>query len=345
MSWENVSLINEIKIWSDYSDSTQAHLFVNGRHQVLLNVGITFELIDATLPGPDSDEVLSVLQLINNTDSGSLKYLAEVDKGQYDAVFDPSLQSTAGDSTDSSNGLYDYTYSFYVQSDSSINKGGWSESVALRLDYISYRNGSPQTVLYETSRLGTGIKTNVLICCYPERLYGAPHEQRAPLAMTERVSSAPVKINHNQSSGSGFHSNIHALHIDDDYFKIIAFDGQHAADSTALEPVSYYKVQEKPEYDQIQNTHFPSVLPGKSSYDAVINFRESSGSGTPMIEATVTVEQQEGDINFIASYYDLQGDDSGQDYTGSVLIYFYDQFGNGGAALVNECPPVIVSVS
>lgn len=345
MSWENVDSISNIKIWSEYSDSTQAHLFVNGRHQVLLTVGISFTLINATQPGPDSDEVLSVLQLINNTDSGSLKYLTEVDKGQYNSVFDPSLQSSSGSGASVDNGIYDYTYSFYLQSDRSINVGGWSESVALRLDYISYRNKSPQTVVYETSRLGSGLKTNVQICCYPERLYGNPGGRRTPLNIIERLSSVPVHLNHNQSSGSGFHSDLYALYIDDDYFKIIAFDGQHAANSTALEPLSYYMIKEKTRYDKIQNTHFPSVSPGKSSYNVEINFREGAGSGTPMIEATVSVDQQEGDISFIASYYDLKGDDSGQNHTGSVLIYFYDQFGNSGAALVNECPPEIVNIS
>lgn len=345
MSWENVDSISNIKIWSEYSDSTQAHLFVNGRHQVLLTVGISFNLMNPADPGPDSDEVLSVITLINDTDSGNLKYLAMGDGKQYTAVFDPTLQSSYEDNSDIDDGIYDYTYTFYLQSDNNINVGGWSESVALRLDYISYTSHSPQTVVYETSKAGSGTKTNVRICCYPEKLYGAPGEQRTQLAITERVSNAPVHINHNQTSGSGFHSDIYALYINDDYFKIVGFDEQHTANSTALEPLSYYKVYEKARYDQIQNTHFPSVSPGKSSYDVEINFRESSGTGTPIIEATVTVDQQDGDITFIASFYDLEGDDSGGNRTVSTQIQFYDQFGNSGSAYVEECPPELRSVS
>jgi len=231
MSWDNVSDIKNIKIWTDYNDSTQGHLFVNDNHQLKLNVGISFTLNSGTTEGPTEDEVKSALSLINNQDSGPLKYLSVVEEGIYTAVYDPYHVST-GPSDDTSNtgdGVYDFIFTYYVTSPFSINAETHAESVALKLVYpYTDAKGDTTEVVKETSAKGNYYtKTYVSVSCYPSMLYGPSNQNRIALKVTYlKVDSSDIV---HLNSGNYTHEDDafrrYWLYIDHSYFNIFSFDG------------------------------------------------------------------------------------------------------------------------
>lgn len=334
MSWDNVSDIKNIKIWTDYSDSTQGHLFVNDNHQLKLNVGISFTLKSGTTEGPTEDEVRNALSLINNQDSGPLKYLSVVEEGTYTAVYDPYHVSTdaSNDTNDSGSGVYDYVFTYYVASPSNINADVHAETVALKLAYtITNADGTTTEVVKETSAKGNYYtKTFVSISCYPSKLYGNSGQNRTSLkSVKTAVSGVHYHDEHYNTSGNTSYSV--AISIDDSYFKFFYLDGAQEPDAlSGLKPlyIDYYK--DKTMWDHINNAFFPNIQCGEKNYTVTVEVRSnlSYDSYYQLFSADIPIDQQENQIIFAAVHTDAESTDYNWSCNYYQYLRAYDQFGN-----------------
>ncbi len=339
MSWDNVSGIKNIKIWTDYSDVTQGHLFVNDNHQLTLNVGLAFNLHDADSEGPTEDEVYNALSLIDNLDSGPLKYLTIVEANRYSAIYDPNHnQAVTDDDTDTvDDGIYDYQFSYLVASPTSVNAACYSEGVALKLAYsVTDSSGNTSQKVIETSASGTGssVKTYVAVVCYPAKLYGNKGEHRTNI----NYSTQDVQEGDSKDSDNGHwnHSDdafkIIWFYIDDPYFKLFYFDGCIEPDDSVLQNPFYIYLDNgsnKPEWSRIYNTFFPNVKCGEMDFYTTIAVRPDLNPDHKIaVTERINVHQKENQITFIAAHTAVQGVDYSTDVDNHVYIRAYDQFGN-----------------
>lgn len=331
MSWDNVSSIKNIKIWTNYSDSTQGHLFINGKHQLLLNVGISFNLKSGTTAGPTQQEVSSALSLINNQDSGPLKYLTLSDKGKFIAIYDPSLALSAadGDAASAEAGTYDYQLTYYVYSPMSMNAEAHAEGVALKLDYT---DTSGNRVVQETSATGNyNTKTCVYVTCYPAKLYGMKEENRTNITYS---SKAVAEADYWDYSGHFNHSgdtfNVIWFYIDDPYFQLFYFDGcSDPNENDAHNPYYIYKAESKPKWDIVYNAFFPNVKCGAFDYGVQIVLRsDMDDSHTTLLTEHIEVHQQQNQITFLGAHTSVESLNHATDMSNRVRIQAYDQFGN-----------------
>ncbi|WP_312928570.1 hypothetical protein [Pseudescherichia sp.] len=331
MSWDNVSSIKNIKIWTDYSDSTQGHLFINNNHQLLLNVGISFNLKSSTTAGPTQQEVSDALSLINDQDSGPLKYLTLSDKGKFTAIYDPSLALSVADSDAASaeSGTYDYQLTYYVYSPTSMNAEAHAEGVALKL---AYTDASGNKVVQETSATGNYYtKTCVYVTCYPAKLYGMEGENRTNITYSTKVVAAADCWDY---SGNFNHSEdtfkVISFYIDDPYFKLFYFDGcSDPNENYAHNPYYIYKAYSKPKWDIVYNAFFPNVKCGAFDYGVQIVLRsDMDDSHTTLLTEHIEVHQQQNQITFLGAHTSVEGLNHSTDMSNRVRIQAYDQFGN-----------------
>ncbi|WP_312454187.1 hypothetical protein [Pseudescherichia sp.] len=334
MSWDNVSDIKNIKIWTDYSDSTQGHLFVNDNHQLKLNVGISFTLKNATTEGPTEDEVYSALSLIDNQDSGPLKYLTVVTENTYTAVYDPyHAESVTTDGTDDvDDGLYDFLFTYNVSSPTSLNAECYFESVALKLEYtVTNSDGTTSQVIKETSVKGNYYtKTYVSVTCYPAKLYGMEGQNRTSLKSVKTVVSGATYHNGNYDN-SGDTSYSVAISIDDSYFKLFYLNGAQEPDAlTTLQPLYINHDYDSPMWDKIYNSFFPNIQCGEKSYTIIAEVRSNLSYDTypKIFDANIPINQKEGQIIFAAVQTDVKS--TGYNWNSNTYQYLraYDQFGN-----------------
>ncbi|STQ60764.1 Uncharacterised protein [Pseudescherichia vulneris] len=305
MSWDNVSSVYTIKIWTDYSDSTQGHLFVNDNHQLKLYVGIDFTLNAGTTEGPGDDEVRNAITLINNMDGGPLKYLTIVDENRYTAVYDP-YHTQAVDQDDTSivdNGVYDNVITYYVSSPSSVNAETFSENVALTLEYHgTSSDGTAKDIFVDTSAVADkgGFATYASVVCYPEKLYGNKGQNRTCITNSStEISGSEIDDNFDHSEDK---FKVYWFNIDDPYFKIFYFDGgNESIDNTPLNPYYIYKEIASTQWDKIYNAFFPNVQCGEKTYDATIKV-QSDLNHEYILEEKITVNQKPNQIIFLTSY-------------------------------------------
>lgn len=334
MSWDNVSDIKNIKIWTDYADSTQGHLFVNDNHQLKLNVGISFTLKSGTTEGPTKDEVYSALSLIDNQDSGPLKYLNIVTENTYTAVYDPyhAEAVTTDDTDDVDDGIYDFLFTYYVSSPTALNAETYFEGVALKLAYsVTHSSGTTTEVIKDTSTKGNYYtKTFVNISCYPAKLYGAQGENRTNLkSVKTQVTGVHYYNGHYENSGDTSYSV--AISIDDAYFKIFHLDGALEPDAlSTLKPLYISFSEDSPMWDHVNNAFFPNVQCGEKNYTVTVEVRSnlSYDSYYQLFDADIPINQQEGQIIFAAVHTDVKS--TGYNWATNSYQYLraFDQFGN-----------------
>ena len=336
MSWDNVSDIENIKIWTDYSDSTQGHLFVNDNHQLKLYVGISFKLEPNTTEGPTEDEVKSALSLINNQDSGPLKYLTtSTPEGKFTAIYDPAYPASksGGDMDNIDDGIYDFIFTYWAFSPTTMNAEAHSEAVALKLQYtVNNSDGTTTEVVKTTSATGNYyVKTCVSIVCYPAKLYGMYEENRTAI---NYGSTTVAEADHSNISGHFSHSHdsfkVYWFYIDDPYFKIFTYDGCTEPDDTIeLNPYYIYREYSKPQYDHIYNAFFPNVKCGEMDYGVKIVVRSDlDDSHNTLVTEHITVHQKENQITFLTGYTVVQNLNNATDKDDRIYLRVYDQFGN-----------------
>lgn len=341
MSWDNVADIKNIKIWTDYSDSTQGHLFINNSHQLKLNVGISFTLKSGATEGPTEDEVSNALSLINNQDSGPLKYLKLTSEGKFTQVYDPNHVQSTADITDSDveDGIYDFVFTYWVYSPTSINAEAHAESLALELAYtITNADGTTTQVVKQTSAPGNYYtKTCVNVLCYPEKLYGNKEENRTNILIgNKKVASSDCSDKSGNFSHAGDTFIVYWVYIDDSYFKLFYFDGCSEPDSNYIHQGFYiHKDYSSPEWDHIFNSFFPNVKCGEFSFGTQVEVRSGPDkSYACVLRESITVHQQENQITFISGFASAKG----LKYAGEVNNYqkvrAYDQFGNSTYIIV-----------
>jgi len=331
MSWNHVSDVKNIKIWTDYSDSTQGHLFVNDNHQLKLNVGISFTLDPGETEGPTEDEVHSALSLINNQDSGPLKYLSIVEAGRYTSVYDPNHVSI-DPQNDIDDGIYDFVFTYYVSSPSNLNAEIHSESVALRVEYPQTNDeGTTTVVVKETSAKGNYYtKTYVTVVCYLAKLYGMENQNRTSITSVKSVVSNVTYYNqHYETSGNKCFSV--AVSIDDSYFRMFYLDAaQEPDDLSKLTPIFISIYKDSPMWDGVNNAFFPNIQCGEKNYTVTVAVRSnlSYDSYSPLFYADIPISQKENQIIFAAAQTDAKR--TGYNWTCNYYQYLraYDQFGN-----------------
>lgn len=341
MSWNNVSGIKNIKIWTDFSDSTQGHLFVNDQHQLSLNVGLSFNLKSGTTEGPTEDEVKSALSLINNQDSGPLKYLVLADSaGRFNAIYDPYYPQAVptADTDPVDDGIYDFQFTYIVSSPTSLNAKVYSESVALKLEYtITNSDGTTKQVIQETSAAGSATKTAVVIVCYPSVLYGKSGENRKNLTFTSyTVADEDCWDVEGHFNHSGDRFKVFPLGIDDPYFKIFYFDGGAEPDSSIVHnPYFIRKEYSKVEWDHIYNSFFPNIKCGEFDFDVKISVRSDlDDSHDVIVTENITVHQQENQITFLTGFSSAQSLNHEHNVSDRIYLRVYDQFGNNAYVVV-----------
>lgn len=335
MSWDNVTGIKNIKIWTDFSDSTQGHLFVNDQHQLSLNIGLSFNLKSGATEGPTKDEVKSALSLINNQDSGPLKYLALADSaGRFNAIYDPYYPQAVptADTDPVEDGIYDFQFTYIVTSPYSINAECYSEEVALKLEYsVTDSTGSTSQKIIETSRSGTGssIKTYVSVACYSAKLYGGPGANRTNLrcSNTEVETKGKSSNDNYDHTDSSFH--IVSLYIDDPYFKIFYLEnGQEPDPDRQVEPFFINKSKDSVMWDYIYNSFFPNIKCGKMDYTVQAIVRDVNDQSDHIYFAHVDVQQQENQVTFIEISTDVKSLDHFSGSDERIHLSVFDQFGN-----------------
>ena len=349
MSWDNVLDVKNIKIWTDYSDSTQGHLFVNDNHQLKLNVGISFTLDTGETEGPTEDEVHSALSLINNQDSGPLKYLSIVEAGRYTSVYDPNHVSI-DPQNDIDDGIYDFVFTYYVSSPSNLNAEIHSESVALRVEYSKTNDeGTTTVVVKETSAKGNYYtKTCVNIICYSKKLYGKSGQHRINLKMgTTDLASTDYHIilsNYNHEEDS---LEVQWLYIDDSYFKIYYLEGGQEPDTdpnpgkdTDRLVYPYFISCNKAStmWDYIKNSHFPNIKCGEFDYTVQISVTNTINPDHywPIFRANVIVHQKENQVSFIHAYTKAEHLNYNEPTSSRVYLNIYDQFGNSAYVVITS---------
>lgn len=342
MSWDNVSDIKNIKIWTDYSDSTQGHLFVNDHHQLKLSVGISFTLKSGTTEGPTEDEVQNALSLINNQDSGPLKYLSVVEKGNYTAVYDPYYASAdlSNDTDDVDEGIYDFVFSYYVTSRSSINAEAHAETVALKLAYtVTNADGTTKEVVKETSAKGNYYtKTFVSVLCYPSMLYGNPSENRISFKIVS-TEMDPDDYHHTEVNYtySGIKFYYEPLTIAHSYFKIYRLDGARTIPDDPCRPVYIGNTQDSVMWDYIYNAYFPNMSVGEMEYTVYAPLRANPRYDDyyQIVTEEVTVHQNDNEIAFLFAYADVKQTKYLENLSQYQHLIIYDQFGNNAYVVVN----------
>jgi len=354
MSWNNVTGIKNIKIWTDYSDTTQGHLFVNDQHQLTLNVGVSFNLNSQNPVGPTEDEVKSALSLINNQDSGPLKYLTQVESaGRFTNIYDPyfpeAVPTAYTDPVD--DGIYDYQFTYIVTSPTSLNAETYSESVALKLEYtITNSDGTTKEVIQETSATGNATKTAVAVICYSSILYGNNGENRKSLTFTSyTVADGDCWDVEGHFNHSGDRFMVFPLTIDDPYFKLFYFDGGAEPDSSIVHnPYFIRKEYSKVKWDHIYNSFFPNIKCGEFDFDVKISVRSDlDDSHAVIVTENITVHQQENQITFLTGFSSAESLNHAADVSDRVYLSVYDQFGNNAYVVVyaEEEKVTITSVS
>lgn len=337
MSWDNVLDVKNIKIWTDYSDSTQGHLFVNDNHQLKLNVGISFTLDTGETEGPTEDEVHSALSLINNQDSGPLKYLSIVEAGRYTSVYDPNHVSI-DPQNDIDDGIYDFVLTYYVSSPSNLNAETHSESVALRVEYPQTNtDGTTTVVVKETSAKGNYYtKTYVSILCYPPKLYGAQGQNRTNIL----CSNIQVDSNGKNSDDNYTHTDsafyVISLYVDDPYFRLFYSDGAQDPDPDRdVEPFTVDVSADDGHWNYVYDSYFPNIKGGEMNYTVRAVIRFNAEQNDHVYIAHVDVQQKENQITLvhIHTYAEHIADEDLEDMIKYIYIRVYDQFGNSASVV------------
>jgi hypothetical protein len=130
--------ISKFQIWTEAcassTDGSEAWLFVNGRHQVKVTVGLSLAKNDDKGDLPSFDEVKNALALITNQNGNDLKYLTEGNAGAYTEVYEPN-HANFQSMLKSAN--FDYEVEYYLSCDVAKNPNLASEEVSVKLTYTS----------------------------------------------------------------------------------------------------------------------------------------------------------------------------------------------------------------
>lgn len=336
MSWDNVTGVNDFKIWTDNPDTTQAYLFANGSHQVKLNARISFSGSSADLVGPTEEEVKAALSLIDYTTGADLSHLNVVDKGEYTSVYlqdIPMAVKPIPDVAPDEVSLFftpTYEFEFYVSSDSTINSNYASESVALLVSYID-SSGTQKTF---TSASG-GKESYVTVTVYPPKKYGVAGSASTPVIIELKDDKLPYTYDYSHRVDD-LTVSAWSLRIDDSYFRIVKF--QAASGVQSNEP--FYRHGKNVQsggiaYDEdweTKETFLPTenkVNQGHLAYDSTLEIIYDDAEKY-FFKITVTVHQEANEIIFINFYaVILPPSDSGFDNkTDTASLSAYDQFGN-----------------
>lgn len=215
MTWKNVSGISKFQLWTEAcassTDGSEAWLFVNGRHQIKVTVGLSLSLYDGTTELPSWDEVKKALTLVNNKDGGSLKYLVSGGAGSYCHVYEPNHTSLQASMKKNNFG---YTFEYYYSSNTSKNPNIASEEISAKLTYTD-RNGK---------RIDNDMSANG---DYYQKGFIKVH------CLSTRSNKHKLLQNNSQPSYNVFNFlgykyedpfvNVYRMTIDDAYFKIYDF--------------------------------------------------------------------------------------------------------------------------
>ncbi|WP_124966083.1 hypothetical protein [Trabulsiella odontotermitis] len=136
MSWNDVSGVSKFQIWTEpcasSTDGSEAWLFVNGRHQIKVTVGISLGLNYDGTELPSVDEVKNALTLVSNKDGGSIKYLVAGNAGSYCEVYEPNHSALQANLKANN---FQYTFEYYFSSNTAKNPNIASEEISAKLTY------------------------------------------------------------------------------------------------------------------------------------------------------------------------------------------------------------------
>ena len=336
MSWDNVTSVYSVKIWTDNPDTTQAYLFANGNHQVKLTIRLVFNIIDANQPGPTQDECKAAVSLVDYQTGADLSFLKVGDKGAYTYVYQenrpaevkPLPEEDNPTATSPKSGSYEFD--LYVSSDSTINANYAAEKVAL---FISFIDASGTEITTNTT--STGKPSYVSVNVYPPKKYGKSGSASTPVVI--KLKDDKLSYNYDYShSVDDLTVSAWSLRIDDSYFRIVNF--QAASGVQSNEP--FYRHGDNVAaggiaYDEdweTKETFVPTenkVNQGHLAYDSTLEIIYDD-AGKYFFKITVTVHQEANEIIFINFYAVIKPpSDSGFDNkTDTASLSAYDQFGN-----------------
>ncbi|GAL57368.1 hypothetical protein EV102420_07_01880 [Pseudescherichia vulneris NBRC 102420] len=342
MSWDNVTSVYSVKIWTDNPDTTQAYLFANGNHQVKLTIRLVFNIIDANQPGPTQDECKAAVSLVDYQTGADLSFLKVGDKGAYTYVYQenrptevkPLPEEDNPTATSPKSGSYEFD--LYVSSDSTINANYASENVAL---FISFIDASGTEIKYNTT--STGKPSYVAVKVYPPKKYGMAQSNVTPIILYEHDSNPHYTIDNYDmvTTDDVKYLIIYALRIDDPYFKITHFE----TPGTALSPSAFRQIiisndssASKYVYHLVQG-YLPTennVNRKGNSYTTRLGISAYSSNSTANVaEYYVDVYQMPGVIIFANVEVDIKWEVSGAagdlvKSSDSAKLTVFDQFGN-----------------
>lgn len=333
MSWNNVLGISKFQIWAESSfsstDGSETYLFVNGRHQVKVTVGISLALDEYNPVGPTSDEVKKALKLINNQNGGNITRLTQGNKGVYVQAYDPN-HSTYQSVLKSSN--FQYEFEFWLSSNTSINPAKASEEISASL---SYTDSHGKLIVNDLSTNGDYYqKAFVKVHCMPAK-------DNSSIIELAKDSGRPAM---NVASCSWEYDyvfgRIHRLRMKDSYFYINDYD--FTSNTWRKSAAGSYCLAMKTDQSHINpkwqyNTHvyFPTHYLGMgktsfnytghqykntnlddSSFYSIVQFPAFTQDAHELVFASTTVRIVKRDSTFASHCMDLAG------------FSVHDQFGN-----------------
>lgn len=326
MSWDNVINVNAFSIWTEISSSDSqknGHLFVNGRHQIKVTIGINFDLTDSTLPGPTEDEVYTAISLVDDIDGNPLKYLNPGEPGNYTAIYDPALGSKSTSYPDVNTSEFQYELAYYLSSSETTNPDCDSEKVSAIIEYTI--NGDKHTNDFTTNSTGD-IKDSITVSCYPEKKYGTASSTTTPIVASFQDTNPTVNIYDVKDTHDHDDYNVFSVFIDDDYFKIHDIDST-VEPNTNLVPACYIqKDYDTPMWDAIYNVCYPAFIPSEKTYTVTTKLYNSPDHVIYTVD--VTVHAHANEVIFITCKSNVKSNKHYTHVDNNQHLSIHDQFGN-----------------
>ena len=331
MSWNNVAGISKFNIWAESNSTSQgdnAYLYVNDHHQVKITVGLSFSLIDGSVPGPSDDEVRKGLSLINNTDGGELQHLIIGEKGEYTTIYDPGHITVRNEVKDSD---YMYEIIFYLSSNISVNPDNASEEVSVKL---TYTDADGNTFTDDMSEQGQYYeKDYTKITCYPQKKYT---EADFSLSKEEVNALWHSNVSHGTTDYTTY---LLRLRMSGDYYLIHTMNMQNPSQNEINMNYDHcigWKTEKTSAemWDTCSDCYAITTHTGigKQSYTCELDAYYDTYPGDYYAYVigyhSLTIDQDDNEFIFISTYITYKNSIASHSYLEYHYFDTYDQFGN-----------------
>lgn len=246
--WDNVDYASDYKLYVGGMPNGSATVFLNGKHQTPVHLGISFEYLKRPGPAPSPQDVLGAIHWIDNETGKPVEAVVATSRNDYCMFYGGESRALPAEGR---TGEYQYEFDFcFAQADKALV--GQTLSLSLRLEA---RTSDGKSLVIDLSSSGDAVTaTYVLFNFVAPKKYG----DGTDMSMTPVRAKVLSHVETQLVSHYPYYDDVGELHgmsIDDSLFYI----KDYSAPSFGYERICFLTAEkESPSYHRFFNTYLVS---------------------------------------------------------------------------------------